>query len=150
LTLVLFIFRTNRSLLLLSVLPFVLLSQLSAQHIECEDHEKATLKICHIRESPITVSIVKVISPRLKPINVLDLDENIQTYFLPVNISEAFPNLLEMTAKWCSIKSISRENFQGLVQLKKLSLYRNQLTLIHSDTFVGLRSLESVNLGSLV
>lgn len=72
---------------------------------------------------------------------------NVNVSYLPVNIAEIFPNLVGYGAGNCSIKSISKANFQGLTSLKELLLFENFIETIPNNIFDGLTSLEFINLG---
>jgi Leucine-rich repeat (LRR) protein len=66
--------------------------------------------------------------------------------FLPESPNQMYENLLGYNAGHCSIKQIAYKNFRGLVKLKHLHLYSNQIETIPSDTFKDLASLERLNL----
>jgi Leucine-rich repeat (LRR) protein len=66
---------------------------------------------------------------------------------LPENVNKLFPNLLGYSVTSCRVREISRENFEGLVKLRGIYLWGNQIERISSDTFDGLMSLEVLNLG---
>lgn len=85
-----------------------------------------------------------------------ELDDQVQGFysygnknikFLPVNIHKNFPNLMALEASQCSIELLTKENLQGLSELKMLWLHHNQIEEIRSDTFQGLVSLEWIHLG---
>jgi Leucine rich repeat len=67
--------------------------------------------------------------------------------FLPIQVSEKFPNLLGYQASHCSITEISKKNFEGLTKLKLLHLINNKIEKILSDTFEDLVELTNVTLG---
>ena len=77
----------------------------------------------------------------------LSFRSNKKIKFLPVQISRAFPNLLVLSARICSISEVSKENFEGLKYLRFLYLDGNQIVKILADTFEDLESLEKVGLG---
>ena len=64
-----------------------------------------------------------------------------------MKIVDNFPNLLGFSAGKCTLKTISKENFQGLIQLKELLLFENFIENIPVDVFEGLVALEFINLG---
>lgn len=61
--------------------------------------------------------------------------DNKKVKYLPMNLGETFPNLTVLDAGWCSIKVITKENFEGLAQLQVLSLSYNKIEKIDDDTF---------------
>lgn len=74
-------------------------------------------------------------------------DNNKRIQFLPVKISEKFPNLWIISAFGGAIRSISKENFKGLRELRWLQLGHNQIVKVSDDTFEDLVSLEGLWLG---
>lgn len=86
------------------------------------------------------------ISTRNNSIKALVLQDNKKIFFLPVRVGEKFPNLQGYTAYGCSIKVISRENFETLGNLEYLELGGNQIETISSDTFSSLKNLENLML----
>ena len=68
------------------------------------------------------------------------------TEFLPDDIGQTFPNLVELTLKNSSLKTIRPENFKGMRQTKYLDLSGNNLIFIEPDVFDELTSLEELNL----
>jgi Leucine-rich repeat (LRR) protein len=80
----------------------------------------------------------------------IDFFGNSKISYLPVKINEAFPNLLGYSAGNCSIKTISKENFEGLSNLRELLLFENFIKKIPGDTFEDLVALEFVNLGKIL
>lgn len=76
----------------------------------------------------------------------LELERNNMIFYLPIKIAESFPNLLALSAWDCSLKEISRKNFENLSKLKQLILYRNEIETIFYDTFADLIALEYLNL----
>lgn len=72
--------------------------------------------------------------------------ENKAIKFLPIKISESFPNLVALDAQYCSLTEITYENFAGLDQLAGLYLTKNAIEKIDYDTFKDLVSLKELNL----
>lgn len=66
--------------------------------------------------------------------------------YLPYKIFMQYPNLVEYRAGECSIKEISKENFEKLDRMYWLKLHDNQIEKISGDTFKGLESLECIDL----
>jgi len=67
---------------------------------------------------------------------------NKKIQFLPEMIGETFPNMNALVARDCSIRAISKKNFEKLSKLVILDLDKNQIERIESDTFEGLMALE--------
>jgi hypothetical protein len=67
--------------------------------------------------------------------------------YLPVMISDAFPDLMFLGANFLSIKEISYENFKGLSKLEQIVMYGNQIKIITKEMFKDLVSLKNLQLG---
>lgn len=76
----------------------------------------------------------------------LTFNGNMLIKFLPVKISETFPDLLAYSASRCSLTAMNKANFEGLLNLKVLYLYQNQITAINNETFENLIALERLTL----
>lgn len=71
---------------------------------------------------------------------------NSKIEFLPENLAAKFPKLTVISAQKCSIKKITKKNFQNLNKLRGLALGSNQIEIIMSDTFEDLVLLEFLEL----
>lgn len=74
------------------------------------------------------------------------LSRNKKISYLPENIDEKFPNIIEFSAASCNLKKISRKNFRNLRKLKQLWLVDNLIAKRCSDTFLDLESVEFIYL----
>lgn len=99
-------------------------------------------RIAFINTTGVTIS-----ASRNESIMALTLILNNKIKYLPENIVEKFPNLDIYFAKFCSLTSISKRNFNGLSVLTKISLKDNKIEKIPSDTFEDLKNLKSLDLG---
>jgi Leucine-rich repeat (LRR) protein len=72
---------------------------------------------------------------------------NKKIFYLPIDVAEKFPYLTVYGASDCSVKEISKLNFNGLKNLNILELSNNQIEKIDSDTFQDLVALEKLDLG---
>lgn len=124
------------------------------KEVSCENVSSSTLR--DFVESVKTCFMDKTTSIDTKNVTIstldnliggLDLTDNKNIFFLPVGVSEKFPNLLGYIARKVSIKEISRSNFKGMDKLKFLNLYGNQIEKITSETFIDLKNLEKLYLG---
>lgn len=79
----------------------------------------------------------------------LFFNENKKIEYLPVAVYRSFPNLIEYQANDCSIKEISRKNFEKLYKLNYIRLHFNQIEKITSDTFADLPLLRGIALSEL-
>lgn len=71
---------------------------------------------------------------------------NLRIEFLPYKIYMQFSNLDIYMAGRCSIKQISKENFENLHRLKHIDLSFNQIQKISTDTFKQLGNLMHISL----
>lgn len=74
------------------------------------------------------------------------MNDNPKIMFLPLELSKAFPNLMVVDATFCSISKISKENFEGLTNLRRLWLRDNAIEELQSGTFNDLVSLIDLDL----
>lgn len=103
-------------------------------------------KICLMHQSTIIDKSDFKILTRDESINALDFNNNKKIEFLPIKVFENFPHLLGYSARGCSIKEVSKKNFENLNKLKVLWLGDNQIEKIPSDAFEDLSALEKVYL----
>lgn len=87
-----------------------------------------------------------VSTPRNDLVTGIYYQLNKKISYLPSQLNETFPNLIAITAHRCSVKAVSKENFNNLIKLKLLWLDHNQIEKIYSDTFDTLISLEILDL----
>lgn len=122
----------------------------SAKAIEvpCERVEKSGGFVdCFMDQTTaITSDTVKISDAREESISKLWFDHNSKIFFLPIEIHEKFPNLIQINAFNCSISTISKSNFVKLSKLRILYLENNKIEKIDSDTFDDLISLEEIDL----
>lgn len=77
----------------------------------------------------------------------LQMNNNKNISYLPIDVAERFPNLQGYQAGFCGIKELTRRNFKGLSKLRGLWLSYNQIERFLSETFVDLIGLEYLYLG---
>lgn len=97
---------------------------------------------CHINNLAITSNDYSFSYQRNESIGAVDMNGNRKIHFLPVNPANSFPSLKAYCAERCSVKIIYKENFKGLLQLKRIQLQGNQIQKIDDDTFEDLLQLE--------
>jgi Leucine-rich repeat (LRR) protein len=102
-------------------------------------------KTTSINETKVTISSKRDIS-----VEGLTFSVNEKIFFLPENVDNNFPNLRIYCADNCSIKAVSKENFEGLNKLKFLLLQSNQIEKISSETFNDLVAIEFLVLGKII
>lgn len=144
----------------LFIIPFHSVVETSANEVVCEQfgdffHQfspyssrHAIYKTCFMNDTAvINFNDFAISSVQDESIARLDFFTNRNIFYLPVNVSESFPKLSFYNAQNCSIKAISKENFEGLFELKKLYLDNNEIAKIPSDIFDDLGQLEWLTLG---
>lgn len=88
-----------------------------------------------------------ILDPSNYEVEIMDLRNNRNIEFLPISPHQTFPNLMSYYAANCSIKEISKRNFEGLVHLRDVILEDNQIYFLLSDAFKELVSLLYLYLG---
>lgn len=139
-------------ILLLTVFTSIKMSE--AKEVSCESLRDTNfgkilgyVTTCKMDETTSIDDSGLTISTRDETVKGLYFSGNRKIFYLPNNIAGTFPNLGGIEACECSLKEITKRNFDGLVELKVLFLDVNQIEKITSDTFEGLLKLEIVNLG---
>lgn len=79
----------------------------------------------------------------------LYFDNNKKIVYLPVKVHRIFPNLIEYRAENCSIREISKKNFEKLYKLRTIILEYNQIEKVSSNTFADLPLLLYIGLRKL-
>lgn len=116
--------------------------------ITCDSEECFDLDpCCLITKTAINASNLTIFGLEDESVRLFDSSRNQNVEFLPIHISNKFPNLVSYDANRCAIKEISQTNFGNLFHLKMLNLVGNRLRTIVSNTFEDLVSLESLLLG---
>lgn len=69
-------------------------------------------------------------------------------HFLPVKVSDVFPNLLIYEAYNCAINVVSKPNFENLKKLRAIDLQHNQISSFSEDTFDDLSMLIHLDLAN--
>jgi hypothetical protein len=107
------------------------------------------LKICIIDEATTIEARDATFSASDEPVNSLNFSGNKKIRFLPILVADKYPDLLLYDASGCSLKEVTKQNFEGLSKLKALFLNKNEIEKINSDTFEDLLDLEDFYLGEI-
>lgn len=75
-----------------------------------------------------------------------DIESKKGVEYLPNNLATAFPDLVGIRIRSCSVKSIEN-HFRGLPKLEVIDLHRNKIENISEDAFVDLINLEALAMG---
>lgn len=106
------------------------------------------LTTCCRMTSPINSSDFTISDQKNEEVKGIYFVRNTAIEFLPVFVYQKFPNLQGYAAYNCSIREISKKNFERLTRLVNIFLLGNKLEKIPSDTFDDLINLEVINLGN--
>ena len=118
-----------------------------ADQVSCERNNRRNLrssKTCRMSGTTEINTADTTIATRDESIERLAFNHNRNIKFLPIEVSEKFPNLMGLEAGDCSLTTISKENFKDLTKLRLLGLYYNQIEKIRSDVFGDLVALEKL------
>lgn len=87
-----------------------------------------------------------ILTEKNSTVKNLRLVDNKNIEFLPIKVSEIFPNLLQYSSENCLIKTISYANFKGLFKLKVLNLAHNQIERLETGFFDDFNNLGELRL----
>jgi Leucine rich repeat len=129
-------------------------NQVACEDVQSKSHTVEPtfleVKICFMDKiSSIATTGVTFPDTRDDSIQGLILSENKNIFYLPERTGTKFVSLLFYEANYCSISDISKENFDGFKNLKRLELKRNTIEKISSDTFKELTRLIILDLGKV-
>lgn len=120
--------------------------ELDVVEIACErfkfDHE--TENCIMGNKTVINATNFVIAELRDEGVGGISFDGNKQIEYLPYKIHQQLPNLFKYQASNCSIKQITKENFEKLNRLEKISLSSNQIQKINGNTFERLDKLWAV------
>lgn len=114
-----------------------------------EHHNRFTgvkLIACHIRKQKIEAEGFTISDEFDEDVEYLEISNNKKVKFLPENVTESFPNLMEYEVRNCSIKSVHGKHLEGLFELERLQLWFNEIETIASDSFKDLEKLKVLRL----
>ena len=80
----------------------------------------------------------------------LEISHRVAHVYLPINVGAEFPSVQWYIAIGLGIIGISKDNFAGMTKTKTIQLGANKITSISSDTFLGLTSLDFIDLSKLL
>jgi Leucine-rich repeat (LRR) protein len=146
------VFLLRKIILILLVCAISSSHEASLKRVACESIEDVywtlgTQRSCTVQRSAIDSKGFYFLSSRDESVGGLQFNHNSLIRFLPDSPAHIFPNLVVYGAHDCSIESISKENFDGLSQLRGLYLSFNHIVEVSSDTFEDLKALEVLFLG---
>lgn len=125
----------------------IIFVEASSRRVPCERFEGTS---CLMTIKTVIDSFGTIISTgKNEVLASLTFDGNKKVSYLPIKVHKSFPNLRNLTARNCSLKSISRYNFENLTKLDQLRLDYNQIKKISSEAFRDLKSLTLLILGEI-
>lgn len=120
--------------------------------IECESfRDKNNFEFCMMDEKT-AINATNFVIAELKDEDIggIDFNYNKAIEYLPYKIYMQLPNLVTYRAQWCSIKQISKQNFEELRRLKNILLNNNKIQKISGNTFRGLEKLIEIDLSEFL
>lgn len=136
----------------LLTLSFSFLSQAVSctKNITCETIGEAIDYVaCEMRSLTVIDKPNFVVTSSNADIDQLLFDHNYRVSLLPVEVKKRFPDLKVISAIACVIVDISKENFEGLSQLREVRLTRNRIEYLPAGIFADLASLKFLKLGKV-
>jgi hypothetical protein len=121
--------------------------------VECSFEEtewtrlKLTLNTCKIEEGSFGEPGSIISNDQDETVKAFWMDDKYQTFYLPVNFFEKFPNLFAVNIEKCSIRHIGNE-FQGLKELQALYLVENKIKTIDDQAFKDNTKLNLIDLNN--
>ncbi|KAL7026929.1 hypothetical protein ACKWTF_005238 [Chironomus riparius] len=114
-------------------------------------HLNKTLKTCVVNEAIDNSNYLISANPLFSSdfvnadtIEAISFKNNKNVKYLPKNLFNIFPNLVEFSAENAGLTKINPQDFKGLKKLKSLNLSANGLTNIDRESFKDLTSLEEL------
>lgn len=135
-----------------AVMLIIKVIQINATRVTCEsvdyEVELGTPTTCFLNGESTTINSdeTTIFAATGSDVRSMFLASNKNIFFLPVNISESFQNLLILDASDCSLTKIAKINFSYLGKLLTLNLNSNQIEKIPDNTFKDLKSLQWLHL----
>lgn len=118
---------------------------------KCSDplYTMRTFRRCCTVQDPTIINATEFtfFGAKDESVEVLSLHANRKIEYLPILVFQKFPNLVRYAASECSIKEISKENFERLKKLALLILSSNKIQKLRSNTFERLTGLKWIDLG---
>lgn len=106
-----------------------------------------TLLTCAIENSKIHNQNVLISSSRNPSVDAVDIKNEVEIEFIPLNIAAKYPNHFAIQVFNCSIKSVSEYLFKQIPELIYLNLARNKIEIIQSKVFHSQTKLTYLSLG---
>lgn len=117
--------------------------EIDSAEVPCERFETSLVEVCFMNERT-SINSTKFVVAELRndEMQGIIFTNNTKIEYLPYKIHLQFPNLIYYYADKCSIKQISKENFESLNRLERIDLSFNRIQKISGNTFQGLGKLQ--------
>lgn len=117
--------------------------EIDSVEVACERFETSLIEICFMTDrAAINANNFVIAELRNDGMQGIIFSNNSKIEYLPYKIHMQFPNLVTYMADRCSIKQITKENFESLNRLERLDLSFNKIQKISGNTFQGLQKLQ--------
>lgn len=121
--------------------------EIDSVEVVCERYQNIPNEYCLMNErTAINATNFVMGELRDEEVEGIVFDGNKKIEYIPYKIHMQFPNLAIYHANRCSIKQISKENFENLRRLKSIELASNKIQKLAGNTFKGLEKLTKVDL----
>lgn len=127
------------------------LPKINSQELFCEQVLRCSFGICCDTGPDANIDsqeyrLVSRVYPRIQSLVIRDYKriqilENV--HFLP-KANDFIRNLIYYEASRTSVKTIVKENFEGMIWLERLSLHDNSIETLQKNTFQGLSRLRTI------
>lgn len=120
--------------------------ELEFKEVSCEKYkDHSQYESCFMNNNAVIDSANFIIADlKDEDVGGVIFEENKKIEYLPVKIYMQFPFLYIYLARGCSIKQITKENFEKLDRVVVLDLSQNNIQKIRADTFNGVPNLSNL------
>lgn len=121
----------------------------AATSISCESISPRRYRKCCFMNNATTIDTTNssFSGSRDDSVREINCSRNKKIFFLPIRVTDKYPDLRSYEAAECSLTTITKENFERMTNLKYLDLIGNQIETIFSNTFEDLLSLNYLRIG---
>ena len=121
------------------------LNQVTCSYVAITDPFMLAPKTCYIWYQKIDAEGFTIDADLDPETKILNINER-QVEYLPENVAEVFPRLVQYKAINCQFKIVNEKHFANLNEIEKLDLTDNAIGTIASASFKDLRKLKVLKL----
>lgn len=131
-------------------IAFTVSLSIKVNALSCEEIKSCYLskECCRMNANMRIDTADSTVSPRDENVTTILFAQNKQIHHLPVSLGNTYPNLKFFDAGHCSVREVSRRNFEKLGNLIWLDLRENQIESLRGNTFKDLTALETLILST--